>query len=89
MMPSSRPGETRPKSKRPPPCSSNSAEPGRIAGDPSRGVSVPLQGTHEEIAARLGRYSDLGIKHLQIVLDPINVASIEEMAEILTGVKSL
>jgi alkanesulfonate monooxygenase SsuD/methylene tetrahydromethanopterin reductase-like flavin-dependent oxidoreductase (luciferase family) len=62
---------------------------GRIAGDPSRGVSVPLQGTHGEIAARLGEYSELGIKHLQIILDPINVASIEEMAEILTGVKSL
>jgi alkanesulfonate monooxygenase SsuD/methylene tetrahydromethanopterin reductase-like flavin-dependent oxidoreductase (luciferase family) len=62
---------------------------GRIAGDPSRGVSVPLQGTHDEIATRLGQYSELGIKHLQIVLDPISVASIEEMAEILTGVKSL
>jgi probable F420-dependent oxidoreductase len=62
---------------------------GRIAGDPSRGVSAPLQGSREDIAIRLGQYSDLGVKHLQIVLDPINVASIEEMAEILMDVKSL
>jgi alkanesulfonate monooxygenase SsuD/methylene tetrahydromethanopterin reductase-like flavin-dependent oxidoreductase (luciferase family) len=62
---------------------------GRVAGDPSRGVSVPLTGSHEEVAARLGEYGSLGIKHLQLVLDPINVASITEMAEVLSGVKSL
>ncbi|NNC91069.1 MAG: LLM class flavin-dependent oxidoreductase [Acidimicrobiia bacterium] len=62
---------------------------GRVAGDPSRGISVPLWGTHEKIASTLLRYGELGIKHLQIILDPINVASIEQMADILTGVKSL
>lgn len=62
---------------------------GRVAGDPSRGISVPLTGSAEEIAARLGEYGALGVKHLQIVLDPINLASITEMAEVLEGVKSL
>lgn len=62
---------------------------GRIAGNPARGVSTPLTGSHEEIVSKLGEYRDLGIKHLQVVLDPISLASITEMAEILPGVKSL
>jgi hypothetical protein len=58
-----------------------------VAGDPARGVSEPLAGSHEEIAAGLNKYRVLGIKHLQLVLDPINLASIREMADILPGVK--
>ena len=61
---------------------------GRIAGDPSRGVSEPLTGTHDQIAAGLAEFRALGVKHLQVVLDPISLASITEMAEVLSGVKS-
>jgi probable F420-dependent oxidoreductase len=62
---------------------------GRVAGDPSRGVSEPITGTYDQIAARLVEFRALGLKHLQIVLDPISLASIAEMAEVLAGVKSL
>jgi alkanesulfonate monooxygenase SsuD/methylene tetrahydromethanopterin reductase-like flavin-dependent oxidoreductase (luciferase family) len=62
---------------------------GRLAGDPTRGTSEPLTGSHEEIAAGLRAYRILGINHLQLVLDPISLQSITEMAEILPGVKSL
>ena len=62
---------------------------GRVAGDPSRGVSEPLKGTDQEIASGLRNFRALGADHLQLVLDPINVASITEMARILPDVKSV
>lgn len=62
---------------------------GRMAGDPSRGISQPLAGSAEEIVAGLREFRALGADHLQLVLDPINVASITEMARILPDVKSV
>ena len=35
------------------------------------------------IAAGLGAYARLGIQHLQLVLDPIDAASIERLAPVL------
>ncbi len=62
---------------------------GRVAGDPDRGVSRPLAGSPGEIAAGLLEYRDLGVNHLQLVLDPISLASIAEMARVLPGVRTV
>lgn len=62
---------------------------GRLAGDHTRGTINPLTGSHDEIAASLSAYGAEGVKHLQIVLDPITLGSITEMAEVTRGVKSL
>ena len=56
---------------------------GRLAGDPERGVALPFQGTPEEIAAQIAAYGELGISHMQLVLEPITVQSIEAVAEVL------
>ncbi len=56
---------------------------GRITGDPERGQARPLQGSPAEIAAVINSYADLGISRLQLVLEPITAASIEEVAQVL------
>lgn len=58
---------------------------GRKAGDSEKVMSgtPPITGTHEEMAERLGAFGPAGIDHLQIVLDPITAAGVEELAEIL------
>lgn len=43
----------------------------------------PLTGSTEEMADVLRRYADAGISHVQLVMDPITVASIEEFAPVL------
>lgn len=55
---------------------------GREAGDLERGVATPITGDREEVAAELRAFGSAGISHLQIVLDPIDVAGVEELAEI-------
>ena len=42
-----------------------------------------LAGSPDEIADVLGRYSELGISHVQMVLDPITAESIEWFADVL------
>ncbi|MBT8201873.1 MAG: LLM class flavin-dependent oxidoreductase [Acidimicrobiia bacterium] len=61
---------------------------GRIAGDPSRGVSTPITGRSQEIAEKLNEFGAIGVEHLQIVIDPISVGSIKKMADVLRDVKS-
>lgn len=58
---------------------------GRDAGDSEKvmGGTLPITGTHEEIAEQLVAFGPAGIDHLQIVLDPITAAGVEELAEIL------
>ncbi len=56
---------------------------GREAGDLERGVAAPITGTAEEIAAELASFDGAGISHLQVVLDPIDVSGVEELAEIV------
>ena len=46
-------------------------------------VSHPLTGTPEQLAAGLRAYAELGIGHLQLVLDPITLPSIEALAPVL------
>lgn len=60
---------------------------GRLAGS-DRPESTPLTGTVEEIAAELGAYGEAGIDHIQLVLDPINRASIEKAGESLEVFRS-
>lgn len=56
---------------------------GRQPGDTDRGTASPISGSHEEIAEQLQAFAPAGISHLQIVLDPITAAGVEELAEIV------
>jgi alkanesulfonate monooxygenase SsuD/methylene tetrahydromethanopterin reductase-like flavin-dependent oxidoreductase (luciferase family) len=57
---------------------------GRRAGSHERGTAGPISGSHEEIAAELRAFRPAGMSHLQIVLDPIDAAGVEELAEIVS-----
>ena len=56
---------------------------GRVAGSETRPKSQPISGSDSEIAEAVNAFSSVGMDHLQIVLDPIDTASVEEMAKIL------
>ncbi len=56
---------------------------GRLAGDLGEAPVPPLRGSPEEIAATLRAFAAQGISHVQLVLDPITLASIEAMAPVL------
>lgn len=60
---------------------------GRKAGSPEKQASTPIAGSREEIAAELAAFEEAGIGHIQIVLDPIDVRSVEELAEILSLIR--
>jgi hypothetical protein len=44
----------------------------------------PVHGSAADIAAHLDAMADAGATHLQLVLDPITEASIEQLGETLT-----
>ena len=55
---------------------------GRSAGDPkAREESPPITGSREDIAAGLAAFTETGVDHLQVVLDPIDAPSVEELAQ--------
>jgi probable F420-dependent oxidoreductase len=57
---------------------------GRFMGDTSeRQVVEPLSGPPEVIADGLGAYAAEGIRHLQLVLDPITRRSVEQLAPVI------
>lgn len=56
---------------------------GRAAGGEIAKPTPPLTGTPEELAQTIGAYADAGVSHVQLVLDPITLSSIEEMAPVL------
>ena len=56
---------------------------GRIQGDTSRAPVVPLAGSAEIMADELREYAHQGIGEVQLVLDPITLASLEEFAPVL------
>lgn len=60
---------------------------GRRAGDEEKQESPPITGTADEIAAELRAFADVGIDHIQVVLDPIDAAGVEELAEIIEQVR--
>jgi probable F420-dependent oxidoreductase len=56
---------------------------GRVQGDASRPPPKALSGPPEAIAADLRRYAAEGISEVQLVLDPITEAAIDELAPAL------
>ena len=56
---------------------------GRIYGDSEHGGSVPISGSPAEIAAALAAFAATGIDHVQLVVDPITVESIEWLGQVL------
>ncbi len=56
---------------------------GRASGDADKRSVTPLRGSPQEIATGLRAYAQLGIRHLQLVLDPITAESIEHLAPAL------
>ncbi|CAN5680586.1 LLM class F420-dependent oxidoreductase [soil metagenome] len=52
-------------------------------------TSPALTGSTEELAAGLRSFADQGAGHLQVVLDPISIESIHEIAPAITLAKSL
>jgi alkanesulfonate monooxygenase SsuD/methylene tetrahydromethanopterin reductase-like flavin-dependent oxidoreductase (luciferase family) len=56
---------------------------GRASGDADMRSATPLHGSSEAIAAGLRAYARLGVRHLQLVLDPITAESVEHLAPVL------
>jgi len=56
---------------------------GRAAGGEIAKPTPPLKGTREELARAIAAYADVGVSHVQLVLDPITVDSIEELGYVL------
>ncbi len=56
---------------------------GRVQGDPEGEGTRPLSGDPAALAASLREYAAMGIGHVQLVLDPIAVGSIEALAPML------
>ncbi len=56
---------------------------GRPQGSPGRPTSLPIGGDVENIAEHLVKLADLGVHHVQLVVDPITEASIEWLAGVL------
>jgi len=55
---------------------------GRRPGDPTaREESPPITGSREQIAEGLAAFEEIGVDHVQVVLDPIDAPSVEELAE--------
>ncbi|MCZ6739307.1 MAG: LLM class flavin-dependent oxidoreductase, partial [Actinobacteria bacterium] len=54
---------------------------GRVAGSEDRPEAEPITG--EAIPERLDEFAKAGISHIQVVLDPIDAAAVEELARIL------
>jgi alkanesulfonate monooxygenase SsuD/methylene tetrahydromethanopterin reductase-like flavin-dependent oxidoreductase (luciferase family) len=56
---------------------------GRLAGDGGRPTIPPVSGRPEEIAGILRAFADEGISHVQLVVDPITLASLDALAPVL------
>jgi alkanesulfonate monooxygenase SsuD/methylene tetrahydromethanopterin reductase-like flavin-dependent oxidoreductase (luciferase family) len=56
---------------------------GRLMGDPGRPPIAPVAGSPEEIAGVLRAFAAQGISHVQLVVDPITLASLDALAPVL------
>jgi hypothetical protein len=56
---------------------------GRTQGETARTPVKPLSGSAEVMAGELRAYAREGIGEVQLVLDPITLASLEELAPVL------
>jgi alkanesulfonate monooxygenase SsuD/methylene tetrahydromethanopterin reductase-like flavin-dependent oxidoreductase (luciferase family) len=61
---------------------------GRAQANPDRDSTAPLSGGAEELAVALRSYADAGADHVQLVLDPITIESIEAAGTALTALDS-
>lgn len=61
---------------------------GRLHGSPGRQQSTPIGGTIDEVAAVLREFAGAGIGHVQLVVDPITIGSIEWFGEVLAALDS-
>ncbi len=56
---------------------------GRVGGSETRPKAYPITGDHQEIARTLAGFAEVGLDHIQLVLDPIDAAAVEEMGEVI------
>ncbi len=56
---------------------------GRASGDPAQAAIPPVEGSAAEIAAMLRAFAAEGIAHVQLVVDPITLASLDALAPVL------
>jgi alkanesulfonate monooxygenase SsuD/methylene tetrahydromethanopterin reductase-like flavin-dependent oxidoreductase (luciferase family) len=56
---------------------------GRVQGDTAHDAIPPLEGSPAEIAAALRAFAAEGIAHVQLVVDPITLASLDALAPVL------
>jgi len=56
---------------------------GRIQGDFAQDATRPVEGSPAEIAATLHAFAAEGIAHVQLVVDPITLASLDALAPVL------
>jgi alkanesulfonate monooxygenase SsuD/methylene tetrahydromethanopterin reductase-like flavin-dependent oxidoreductase (luciferase family) len=61
---------------------------GRIQGATAKDAYPPLEGTPGEMAEVLRAYAREGIGHVQLVMDPIDRASIEAFAPVLARLEA-
>jgi hypothetical protein len=54
---------------------------GRVAGSEDRPKAEPITGL--EVAERFAGFEEAGLGHIQVVLDPIDSAAVEELASAL------
>jgi alkanesulfonate monooxygenase SsuD/methylene tetrahydromethanopterin reductase-like flavin-dependent oxidoreductase (luciferase family) len=55
-------------------------------GSPDRRKAYPIGGTHVEIAEELVAFAAVGVDHVQLVVNPITVASIEWLGGVLSAI---
>lgn len=60
---------------------------GRRPGSEDRPVVAPISGSHQEMAESLAAFARVGIDHIQVVLDPIDAAGVEELAEVVALIR--
>src|ERR1700690_4049924 len=56
---------------------------GRLMGDVSSGPIKPVQGSPADISGHLEAMAGAGATHLQLVVDPITMGSIEMLGDVL------
>ncbi len=61
---------------------------GRIAGSEDRPKAVPISGDTESIAESLVAFARAGMDRLQLVIDPIDAAAVEELGAVLGVVRA-
>jgi len=57
---------------------------GRTQGDTERHTADPQAGSPDDLAAALRTYAAIGVDHVQLVLDPITIRSVELAGQALT-----